>query len=64
MYAADGSWINTFEQVLEACCLLEDGFKVDVHHVWWAEDFLPDCASWRWQAHPCPLHLQLAGTHT
>jgi hypothetical protein len=63
MYAADGSWINTFEQGLEACYLLEDGFKVDVYHVWWPEYFLPDCASWRWQAHP--LHITSAiGWHT
>ena len=46
MYAADRACVNTLKQALDICDLLGDGIGVaiDVYHVWWDPELLPQIA--------------------
>jgi sugar phosphate isomerase/epimerase len=46
MYAADRACVNTLKQALDLCDLLGDGVGVaiDVYHVWWDPELLPQIA--------------------
>ncbi|MGN6767504.1 MAG: sugar phosphate isomerase/epimerase family protein, partial [Rhizobiaceae bacterium] len=46
MYAADRACVNTLKQALDLCDLLGEGVGVaiDVYHVWWDPELLPQIA--------------------